>query len=201
MGGLSFYCFNGSNMITYLSINSNEGGASVRAKLNTMFSALISGGEGMNEVWRTITTLRSDFNELELSSQATYNELKEQILNSFDYTDKTASDLLTYINGMNGGISGFAVDTTYPFDFPEDKAVTVLAVGSGTYVNALDINGNPITILDSDAITVFYKGANSTYWQYKSVYARIVLDENVDGGNAFTAWGGSKNVDGKYARL
>lgn len=166
-------------MIDYRNINASEGGLSVRAKINSMFAALISGDEGVNNVWKKLVEVTNGFNSLELSVDDMYDELKEQVLKSFDYTDVTAEDLRTYINGMNGGISGFAVDTSFNPDFPEDKAATVLAVGAGTYVNMLDVNGDPITIEDADALTVFYKGANSTYWQYKSTYARVVLNEIV----------------------
>lgn len=186
-------------MIDYRNINANEGGLSVRAKINNMFAALISGYEGVNNVWKKLVEVTNGFNSLELSVDDMYDELKGQVLKSFDYTDATAEDLRTYINGMNGGISGFAVDTSFNPDFPEDKAATVLAVGAGTYVNMLDVNGDPITIEDADALTIFYKGANSTYWQYKSIYARVVVDENIDGGNAFTKYGGSKNIDGGTA--
>lgn len=186
-------------MIDYKNINADEGGLSVRAKLNSMFAALISGDEGVNSVWKKLVETINGVNSLELNMGNMYDELKEYVLNGLDYTDATAEDLRTYINGMNGGISGFAVDTSFKPTFPEDKAATVLAVGSGTYVNMLDAEGNPITIESSDAIVIFYKGANSTYWQYKLVYARVVIDENVDGGNAFTKWGGSKNIDGGTA--
>lgn len=191
--------FNSERMIDYRNINSNEGGLSVRAKINNMFAALISGDEGINNVWKELVKVTNGFNSLELSVDNMYAELKEQVLKSFDYTDATAEDLRTYINGMNGGISGFAVDTNFMPNFPEDKTATVLAVGAGTYVNMLDVNGDPITIEDADALIIFYKGANSTYWQYKTVYARVVIDENIDGGNAFTKWGGSKNIDGGTA--
>ena len=189
-------------MIDYKNINDNEGGLSVRAKINNMFAALISGDEGVNNVWKKLVELTNGFNSFELSVGDMYDELKEQVLKSFDYTDATAEDLRTYINGMNGGISGFAIDTSFKPDFPEDKAATVLAAGSGTYIYMLDINGDPITINDEDALTIFYKGANSTYWQYKSIYARVVLvqDGNIDGGNATTKWGGSKNIDGGRAK-
>ena len=35
-------------------INNNEGGLSVRSKLNTMFKELISGTEGVNAIWQKI---------------------------------------------------------------------------------------------------------------------------------------------------
>lgn len=186
-------------MIDYRNINANEGGLSVRAKINNMFSALISGNEGVNNVWKRLVEVTNGFNNLALSVGNMYDELKEQVLKSFDYIDATAEDLRTYINGMNGGISGFAVDTSFKPDFPEDRAATVLAVGAGTYTYMLDMEGNPITITEPDALTIFYKGANSTYWQYKSVYARVNMIGNIDGGNATTVWGGSEYISGGNA--
>lgn len=171
-------------MIDYRNINANEGGLSVREKINNMFAALISGDEGVNNVWKKLVEVTNELNSLGLSMRDIYDALKEQVLKSFDYTDATAEDLRTYINGMNGGISGFAVDTSFNPNFPEDKAATVLAAGAGTYVNMLDVNEDPITIEDADALTIFYKGANSTYWQHKSIYARVVADGNIDGGTA-----------------
>ena len=189
-------------MITYNNINANEGGLSVRAKINNMFSALISGKEGVNEVWKSITLLLNGLSTTDSELDDVYAELKEQILRSFDYTDISIEDMRTYINGMDGGISGFAIDTDYDPDFPEDKAATVLGVGKGTYINMLDSTGAPITITDEDALVVFYKGANSTYWQYKLVYARAVINRGViDGGRADTKYGGINTIDCGHANL
>ena len=160
-------------MIDYKSINKNESGLSVRAKINSMFSALIDGNEGMNSVWKKFLEVAKNYSDLTVKVEDGYDDVKEQVLKGFDYTDKTAADLLVYINGMNGGISGFAVDTSFKPNFPEDKPATVLGAGAGTYTYMLDINGSPITIEDEDALIIFYKGADSTYWQYKTVFARV----------------------------
>ena len=163
-------------MIEFKNINAGDDGLTVRAKLNSMLLALIDKDEGLNVVWRKIFTLITGFMAVESNITDLSDGLKTQVLRSFDYTDATASDLKTYIDGMNGGISGFAQDTSFMPMFPTEKAATVIGVGAGTYVNLLDVNGNPITIQDADALTVFYKGANSNYWQYKSINARIVID-------------------------
>ena len=90
--------------------------------------------------------------------------------------------------GVNGDILGFADDSSFNPNFPEDRDATVLAVSAGTYVNMLDINGNPIIVEDEDALTVFHKSSNSDYWQYKSIYIKKVID----GGNVSTEFGESK---------
>lgn len=182
-------------MIEYQNINANESGLAVRAKINNMFKALISSNEGVNKLWSSILELTTKTNDVQQNFDDKYTELKEQILKSFDYTDKTADDLLVYINGINGGVSGFAVDPTFKPEFPEDVAATVLAAGAGTYTYFLDNNGKPITITDSDAITIFYKAKGVTFWQYKSVNARVTLEENLDGGNAYSKFGGARVID------
>lgn len=163
-------------MVEYQNINANESGLSVRAKLNNMFKALISSNEGVNKLWQSIMELTTKTGEVQKDSDDKYQELKEQLLKSFDYIDKTADDLLVYINGINGGVSGFAVDPTFKPEFPTDVAATVLAAGAGTYVNFLDSNGQAITITESNAITIFYKAKGVTFWQYKSIYALVTTD-------------------------
>lgn len=166
-------------MVEYQNINANESGLAVRAKLNNMFKALISSNEGVNKLWQSIIELTTKTGEVKQDSDDKYKELKEQLLKSFDYTDKTADDLLVYINGINGGVSGFAVDPTFKPEFPTDVAATVLAAGAGTYVNFLDSNGQAITITELDAITIFYKAKGVTFWQYKSIYARATINKSL----------------------
>lgn len=121
-------------------------------------------GHVLSEMYSAIQTLTSEV-----------NSLKEQIE-----------------KGVNGDILGFADDSSFNPNFPEDRDATVLAVSAGTYVNMLDINGNPIIVEDEDALTVFHKSSNSDYWQYKSIYIKKVID----GGNVSTEFGESKNIDG-----
>lgn len=166
-------------MVEYQNINANESGLTVRAKLNNMFKALISSNEGVNKLWQSIIELTTKTGEVQQDSDDKYQELKEQLLKSFDYTDKTADDLLVYINGINGGVSGFAVDPTFKPEFPTDVAATVLAAGAGTYVNFLDSNGQAITITELDAITIFYKAKGVTFWQHKSIYARATINKSL----------------------
>ena len=111
-------------------------------------------GHVLSEMYSAIQTLTSEV-----------NSLKEQIE-----------------KGVNGDILGFAEDSSFNPNFPEDRDATVFAVSAGTYVNMLDINGNPIIVEDEDALTIFHKSANLDYWKYKSIYTKKVID----GGNVST---------------
>lgn len=182
-------------MVEYQNINGYDSGLIVRAKLNNMFKALILSDEGVNKLWQSIVELTTKTGEVQQDSDNKYQELKEQLLKSFDYTDKTADDLLVYINGINGGVSGFAVDPAFKPEFPIDVAATVLAAGAGTYINFLDSNGRAITITESNAITIFYKAKGVTFWQYKSINASVTLVENLDCGNAYSKFGGARVID------
>ena len=170
-------------MIEFKNINNNESGLSVRSKLNSMFASLINGDEGVNKVWVKMQQILNSQNALEELTEAQYEELKEQVLKTFDYTDISVNNLMNYINAINGGISGFADSTEYNPNIPEDKAATILAVGAGTYTYFKDNTGAAITIEGDDALIIFYKAANSTYWKYTSILGKINLDE-IDGGNA-----------------
>lgn len=117
-------------------------------------------GHVLAEMYSAIQTLTSEV-----------NSLKEQIE-----------------KGVNGDILGFADDSSFNPNFKQDRDATVFAVSAGTYVNMLDINGNPIIVEDEDALTIFHKSANLDYWQYKSIYTKKVID----GGNVSTELGESK---------
>ena len=117
-------------------------------------------GHVLSERYSAIQTLTSEV-----------NSLKEQIE-----------------KGVNGDILGFADDSSFNPNFKQDRDATVFAVSAGTYVNMLDINGNPIIVEDEDALTIFHKSANLDYWQYKSIYTKKVID----GGNVSTELGESK---------
>lgn len=186
-------------MIERLNINKYEGGLSVRSKLNTMFSELITGSEGSNAIWKKIQEILNSQEALEKLTEQQYEELKDQVLKSFDYTDVTAADLLTYINAINGGVAGFAGSTDYNPNIPQEKSATIIALGPGTYVYFLDENGESIVINGVQAFTVFYKAAGVTFWKYKTIDLSVVVDNNIDGGTAFTKYGGSKVIDGGNA--
>lgn len=170
-------------MIDYKSISNGEGGLSVRAKINSMFRDLVSGNEGVNQLWQRITSITSDLDYESQQREDMYTTLKAQILNAFDYTDKQVTDLKVYVDALESGLGGFIPSTSYNPDVSEDKAYTFIAVGAGTYTHFLDSTGQPITISDDNSLTIFYKGAGSTYWQTKSVTS-IVVKEALDGGSA-----------------
>lgn len=160
-------------MIEYQNINKGESGLSVRAKLNKMFSALITGSEGVNQVWVQMQKVLNSYDDLEKLTEAQYEELKDQVLKSFDYMDMTAQDLITYINAINGGVAGFADNTEYNPNIPEDKAATIIAIGPGTYTYFKDADGVAITITEPQSFTVFYKGENSNYWKHKTINLEV----------------------------
>lgn len=167
-------------MIDYKNIGNSDSGLLARAKLNEMLSSLINGKDGVNNINIALVEYNRKIGEVSDIEATHYADTKAQILRSFDYTDSVAGDMLTYINGMNGGVSGFAINADYEPNFPEGKSVTVLGAGAGTYTHFLDSKGKPIVISDEDAITIFYRAENVTYWEYKSVFARIVKN-NVEG--------------------
>lgn len=156
-------------MVGFSNINPNESGLSVRSKLNKMLRELISGVEGVNSIWKEILSLDGITDDIRSDLTAWYTELRTQILYGYDYTDKVSGDLKSYINGMDGGVSAFADSTVYDPQFPIGKAATVLATQPGTYVNFKDDTGKPITITDENAVTIFYKGADSDFWKHHSI--------------------------------
>lgn len=156
-------------MVEFSNINPNESGLSVRSKLNKMLRELISGVEGVNSIWNEILSLDGITDDIRSDLTAWYTELRTQILYGYDYTDKVSGDLKSYINGMDGGVSAFADSTVYDPQFPIGKAATVLATQPGTYVNFKDDTGNPITITDENAVTIFYKGADSDFWKHHTI--------------------------------
>ena len=172
-------------MLKLQTILNGESGLSVRTKINSMFQDLIDGNEGANELWKKIIDMTSSIDMTQQELEDTYVTIKAQILNAYDYTDKQITDLKTYVDGLEGGIGGFSPSTSYNPDVEQDKAYTFIAVGAGTYTNFKGQNGSPITITDDNALTIFYKGAGSTYWQTKSVTS-ILVKEALDGGNAAT---------------
>lgn len=171
-------------MIKLQQINSGEKGLSVRAKLNTLFREIIDGAEGVNAIQSSLSKVSSELKELTGFTEDKYSELREQLLKSFDYTDISVADLLVYINGMNGGVSGFAVDTSFIPDFPLDKSVTVLAGQAGTYTHFLGEDGNPITVIET-GVTIFYRGATSTYWKFKTIPVEVNIQKELT--NALTS--------------
>lgn len=170
-------------MIQFNAINRNEKGLDARNKLNTMLSELISGLEGINVLWKDFLNLKSTTDSIGSKVTESQDMFKEQLSLCFDQIDKSVEDLKSYINGMEGGVSAFAPDTSYTPDVPFEKSATILATEAGTYTNILDSNGSPITVTEENALIIFYKSQNSNYWNYKAITG-ITIRQAIDGGGA-----------------
>ena len=96
-----------------------------------------------------------------------------------DVVGSKLTELLNYINGMEGGVNGFAEDTSFQPNYPEDVAATVIGVGPGTFTNMIGENGSAITV-DSISVVIFFKAAGSTYWKYKTILPTVVIEGNVE---------------------
>lgn len=163
-------------MIEHRNINANESGLSVRAKLNRMFIDLISGIEGVNKLWKHLVEVNSAINDNVTETSNLRDELQNRLFDVLGYTDREINDLLSYVNGMKGGVNGFAEDTSFQPNYPEDVAATVIGVGPGTFTNMLGEDGSAITV-DSVSVIIFFKAAGSTYWKYKTILPNVVHNE------------------------
>lgn len=163
-------------MVEYQNINANESGLSVRAKLNRMFSDLIIGIEGVNRLWKHLVEVNSAVTDNVTETSNLREELKNRLFDVLGYTDREINDLLSYVNGMKGGVNGFAEDTSFQPNYPEDVAATVIGVGPGTFTNMLGEDGSAITV-DSVSVIIFFKAAGSTYWKYKTILPNVVNNE------------------------
>lgn len=166
-------------MIEFRNINANESGLSVRAKLNRMLSDLIGGTEGVNKLWKRLIEVNNSVKDNANEMSDLKDELQDRLSDVIGYTDREINDLLSYINGMDGGVNGFAEDTNFKPDYPEDVAATVIGVGPGTFTNMLGEDGSPI-VVDSVSIVIFFKAAGSTHWKYKTILPTVVKNEVTD---------------------
>lgn len=77
------------------------------------------------------------------------------------------NSVINMVNAMEGGIGGLVKDTSYnPSSLDPYKNAVLIALCTGTFNNIKDKNGTPITIPGSNALTIFYRAANTTYWEY-----------------------------------
>ena len=114
-----------------------------------------------------------------------------------DVVGSELTDLLNYINGMEGGVNGFAEDTSFQPNYPEDVAATVIGVGPGTFTNMIGENGSAITV-DSISVVIFFKAAGSTYWKYKTILPTVVVEGNVElGVKDYAQLQGKPSINGK----
>lgn len=95
------------------------------------------------------------------------------------------------INGMDSGISHIVKDTSYsPSSLDPYKDAVLIALCTGTFNNIKDKNGTPITIPGSNALTIFYRAANTTYWEYDTQIISPTVDSYES--NDYTKIGSAK---------
>lgn len=172
-------------MLTYEDILNLEKGLAVRTKINNTFRLLISGNEGVNALWKSITDMLSKMDTSFEKTEETLFTLKTQILRAFDHTDTEVASLKAYVDALESGLGGFIPETSYNPEIAENKSYTFIAVGAGTYIHFLTQDGNPIVITDDNTLNIFYKGEDVPYWSVKSL-SSFLIKEAIDGGDAST---------------
>ena len=150
-------------------INNGESGAVVRAKINTLFVALIDGTEGINNVWSQIRelaksteTLGENLDEIDQKTVKTTQDLVA-------YTNKEVYGLLQYINALKSNTPGLIPDTSYNPQVALEDSAAFIAVGPGTFTHFKDSSNQPITISEDSAVNIFYKAAGVSYYTYKGI--------------------------------
>lgn len=134
-----------------------------------MLSALIQSDEGVNAVWVFLKSLEQAIQTLSSKEDNDVADLRDSLSGANDYTDKAVNKLYTYVDAMNGGVGGLIDSTSYdPSGLPTDKPCTLIALGSGTFTNLKNSNNTAITVSQSNSITVFFRAAHITYWNYKT---------------------------------
>lgn len=170
----------------FIKIENGERGLSVRDKLNKILEQLVSGEEGVNEIWKSLTQLSKETSKVN-ETVGTVKELQSSVeARTEKMVGDQIADLVHYVNSMSGGISGLvATVDDEPANYPLDKAVTVLAGGGGTFTHFLQEDGSPINIPSVSAFSVFYKPAGVNWWRYKSVpiSAHNISVEQTSGAN------------------
>lgn len=163
-------------MIEQKYINANESGLSVRSKLNKMFRDLISGVDGSNNLWKRLNEVNNALGANINDTSSLRDDLQNRILDSFGYTDREIGHLLSYVNGMKGGVNGFADSVNFIPKYPKEVAATVIGVGPGIFKNMIGEDGRPISITTL-SVVIFFKAENSIYWNYKTIIPNIVYNE------------------------
>ena len=150
-----------------------------------MLSALIQSDEGVNAVWVFLKSLEQAMQTLSSKESNDVADLRDSLSGANDYTDKAVNKLYTYVDAMNGGVGGLIDSTSYdPSGLPTDKPCTLIALGSGTFTNLKDVNNTAITVSQSNSITVFFRAAHITYWNYKTeVLTAPPMDDTPTNGN------------------
>ena len=162
----------------YQQINNGESGSTVRAKLNAMLSALITGAEGNNELWRALNTLKrrmASLSEEELTKQ--FNEIIRQ---NREYTDTKVDELTSYFSAASGLVD-VAVSLDYTSKFSKEQGGLVLTSLYGEFSNLHLTIPQPT----GPHLFILYKAAGSEEWRYSSVSLGVTFDDK---------WGTSTNA-------
>ena len=143
---------------------------SVRAKLNTMLSALITGSEGVNEIWVKLRDLINSDKTLQGNIDTLADDLAKQLLDANDYTDSRVSALKALISSIDGNFYGF-----YP-------SSTNLPTGSvAGYAYVATANANEYTIWNYIGTTLQWINSGMTKVTSDSIAPLIVNLTNTSG--------------------
>lgn len=161
-------------MINLTEIFNNEWGITVRAKINSALQEIINGKEGLNNANEALLKVASSLSEVQKELSDNYEDLQQQVMTCSSQVDKAKSELLTMIEGMNGGgVSALADTVSYdPRNLPTSKACIVLTGLSGVFINLLNEDGNPIEVEDN-GFTIFYRPAGESFWTYQTIYVSV----------------------------
>lgn len=148
--------------MVYQQINNGESGSSVRAKLNAMLSALITGAEGNNELWRSITSIKEQLKGLSDTELST--KYAEIIRQGREYTDTKVEELYSYMSAASGLVD-VAVSLDYVPKFSKEQGGLVLTSLYGNFTNLHITIPKP----SGPCLFILYKAAGSEVWNYSSV--------------------------------
>lgn len=162
----------------YQQINNGESGSTVRAKLNAMLSALITGAEGNNELWRALNSLKQRM--VSLSEEELTKQFNEIIRQNREYTDTKVDELTSYFSAASGLVD-VAVSLDYTSKFSKEQGGLVLTSLYGEFPNLHLTIPQPT----GPHLFILYKAAGSEEWRYSSVSLGVTFDDK---------WGTSTNA-------
>ena len=162
----------------YQQINNGESGSTVRAKLNAMLSALITGAEGNNELWRALNSLKQRM--VSLSEEELTKQFNEIIRQNREYTDTKVDELTSYFSAASGLVD-VAVSLDYTPKFSKEQGGLVLTSLYGEFPNLHLTIPQPT----GPHLFILYKAAGSEEWRYSSVSLGVTFDDK---------WGTSTNA-------
>jgi hypothetical protein len=168
-------------------IQKNESGLSVRAKINSMFKALISGDEGINAVWKKIQNSIGyvpkvgDVETLPPGSDAVVQ-----------VTNDSAKKESVYDFGIPQGIKGDTVslggETTYTlYNTPGENTDGAMTQAATNRLVTDSIS------TEQDRAIQAENAINNSITELEEIVSNI--DRIFDGGMANTVYGGSRPID------